>query len=92
MEFSTKIIIGYLLAITILTFFVYGWDKHLAKSKRKVRRIPEKNLLLLAAIGGTFGAIAGMLFFRHKTLHKKFIYGIPAILLAQLLLLYRILL
>lgn len=90
MEISTKIIIGYLLAITILTFFVYGWDKHLAKSKRKVRRIPEKNLLLLAAIGGTFGAIAGMLFFRHKTLHKKFIYGIPAILLAQLLLLYRI--
>ena len=88
METTTKLILGYFLLITLVTFCVYGWDKHLAKSKRAVRRIPEKNLLLLAAVGGTFGAIAGMLFFRHKTLHKKFIYGIPLILLAQIGLLY----
>jgi len=88
METTTKLIIGYFLGITLLTFCVHGWDKHLAKSGKSARRIPEKRLLLLAAVGGTFGAIAGMLFFRHKTLHKKFTYGIPLILLAQIALLY----
>lgn len=40
-------------------------------------------LLLLAALGGSIGALLGMHLFRHKTQHKKFRYGVPLILLAQ---------
>ena len=74
-----------LLIINLLTFFVYGLDK--AKARRAQWRIPEATLLGLAVLGGSIGAWIGMKVWHHKTLHKKFKYGIPLILLAQLLLL-----
>lgn len=77
-----KLLLVYLAIINIVTFLVYAWDKRLAK-KSNARRIPEKNLLLLAAIGGSVGALCAMYKLRHKTLHKKFFIGVPAILLAQ---------
>ncbi len=52
------------------------------------RRIPEKTLFVVAAIGGSIGAIAGMWIFRHKTMHPTFVYGMPAILVAQLLIVW----
>ena len=61
-----------------------GTDKLLAKQHK--RRIPEKRLLLLAGIGGSVGALAGMYLFRHKTLHKRFSIGLPVILFLHLLL------
>ncbi|MFA6779225.1 MAG: DUF1294 domain-containing protein [Paludibacteraceae bacterium] len=79
----------YLFSITTVTFFTYGRDKHLAKSKRCNRRISEKSLLLLAIAGGSIGAWIAMYTFRHKTQHKKFKYGIPTILLAQCLIIYK---
>ena len=49
----------YLLAINVLAFAVYGWDK--ARSKvQGARRVPEKTLFLLAILGGSVGAILGM--------------------------------
>ena len=47
-------------------------------------RIPEKTLFLLAIIGGSIGSNLGMYTFRHKTKHWYFVWGIPAILLAQI--------
>ncbi|MBO6017351.1 MAG: DUF1294 domain-containing protein, partial [Oscillospiraceae bacterium] len=41
-----------------------------------------------AALGGSIGAMAGMWLFRHKTKHKTFVYGMPAILAAQLLIVW----
>lgn len=79
----------YLLAINLVTFLVFGWDKWKAKYKERhdgTRRVPEKTLFLLAALGGSAGALLGMRMWRHKTLHKSFRYGIPAILLLQILL------
>ena len=78
----------WLLAINLVTFFVFGLDK--LKAKRKVhhestRRVPEKTLFLLAAIGGSIGALLGMKVWHHKTLHKTFRFGIPAILALQVL-------
>ena len=73
-----------LLGLNVLTFFVYGFDKY--KAKRGSWRIPESTLLLLALLGGSIGAWFGMKVWHHKTLHKKFKYGIPLILLAQLVL------
>lgn len=79
------LILYYICAINLITFLLYGIDK--IKSKRGAWRIPEAKLLLLAAIGGSVGAIIGMHLFRHKTLHKKFKYGLPLILLIQVVLL-----
>ena len=78
----------YLIFINIVTFLVYGIDKWKAKQDRW--RISEATLLMLAVIGGTIGALLGMQVWRHKTMHKKFKYGLPLILLAQIALIYLI--
>ena len=72
----------YLLGINVVTFIVYGIDKY--KAKKAKWRIPEATLLLLAVLGGSIGAWMGMKVWHHKTMHKKFKYGIPAILLIQI--------
>ena len=71
----------YLLAINAVASIVYGIDKYKAKNAKW--RIPETTLLLLAAIGGSIGAWAGMRLWHHKTMHKKFKYGIPIIIILQ---------
>lgn len=77
-----KLLLTYLALINAVTLLVYGWDKLRAK-KRGARRVPEKRLFLLALLGGSLGAVLGMQLFRHKTRHWYFKYGIPAILIAQ---------
>ncbi len=72
----------YLPGINAVTFIVYGIDKY--KAKKAKWRIPEATLLLLAVLGGSIGAWMGMKVWHHKTMHKKFKYGIPAILLIQI--------
>ena len=76
------IIIYYLLAINAVAFFAYGIDK--LKARKGWWRIPETTLLLLAIIGGSIGAWLGMKVWHHKTMHKKFRYGLPVIFLLQL--------
>ena len=51
-----------------------------------MRRVPERTLFLLAILGGSVGALLGMRVFHHKTLHRAFRFGIPAILALQVLL------
>ena len=75
-------ILYYLIAINIITFFIYGIDK--LKAKKGKWRIPESTLLLLVIIGGSIGAWLGIKVWHHKTLHKKFKYGIPLILIVQI--------
>lgn len=83
---TVELILLYLLIINILTFAAYGLDKLKARYHRW--RISEFTLLMLAILGGSMGAWAGMYLFRHKTQHKKFKYGIPAIVLLQLSVFY----
>lgn len=80
----TKILQIYLLAMTIVTFFIYGIDKY--KARKTKWRIPETTLLWMAIWGGSVGALLGMKVWRHKTLHRKFKYGVPAILIIQIIL------
>lgn len=75
-------LVCYLLAINAVTFIVFGIDKY--KAKKAKWRISEATLLLLAVLGGSVGAWVGMKVWHHKTMHKKFKYGIPAILLIQI--------
>ena len=77
-----QIVFIYIVVINVLTFFVYGIDKW--KAKRSKWRISEATLLILAIIGGSIGAWLGMKVWHHKTMHKKFKYGLPLILVAQI--------
>ncbi|MDD3035058.1 MAG: DUF1294 domain-containing protein [Bacteroidales bacterium] len=77
-----KIIISYVIVINVITLMMYGIDKW--KAKHSKWRIPEATLLIMAAVGGSIGAWTGIKLFHHKTLHKKFKYGVPAIFLIQL--------
>lgn len=76
-----KILMCYLLLVNVIAFVMYGIDKR--RAKKDAWRIPEARLLLVAAAGGSVGAWLGMKVWRHKTLHKKFRYGVPAIFLLQ---------
>ena len=76
------IVLIYLAVTNVVTFFMYGVDKW--KAKKSKWRIRETALLTLAVLGGSIGAWLGMKVWHHKTQHKKFKYGIPAIIIIQL--------
>lgn len=76
------IFVLYVIIINIAGFSSMGIDK--ARARKKAWRIPEARLFFIALIGGSAGSIAGMYFFRHKTRHWYFVWGMPAILLLQL--------
>lgn len=84
-----RVILSVVLIVNVLAFLLYGIDKW--KAKRSRWRIPESALLGMAAVGGSVGAWLGMRVWHHKTQHKKFRYGVPAILVAQIVLLVWIL-
>ena len=76
------VVLIYLAVINVVTFFMYGIDKW--KAKKSKWRIPEATLLMMAVVGGSIGAWLGMKVWHHKTLHKKFRFGVPAIIIVQL--------
>jgi uncharacterized membrane protein YsdA (DUF1294 family) len=75
----------YIILIDLIAFVVFGIDKR--KARKGQWRVPESTLFILALIGGSIGALLGMLAFRHKTKHRKFTIGIPLILALQIALL-----
>ena len=93
----TQTVIYILIVINVLTFLIYGIDKWrstsgrlLSTGRKKAKqgswRISEATLLILAVIGGSIGALLGMKIWRHKSMHKKFKYGLPLILIIQIIL------
>ena len=81
----TEILAGYLLVINIIAFGMMGIDKR--RARREQWRIPERTLFLSAILGGSVGALLGMYAFHHKTRKWYFQYGMPAILILQLVIL-----
>ena len=79
------ILICYFVIVNIVGFAVMGIDK--GRARRGAWRISEASLFLTAIIGGSIGCIAGMQVFRHKTKHWYFKYGMPAILVVQVVVL-----
>lgn len=71
----------YLILINLIGFISMGLDK--SKAKRGKWRIKERTLFLIALAGGSIGSLSGMYFFRHKTKHRSFVLGIPAIFILQ---------
>jgi uncharacterized membrane protein YsdA (DUF1294 family) len=81
-----EILLLFFLIVNSVTFVFAGYDKYLATKNK--RRIPEKTLFLLAAIGGSIGLLLAMLLFRHKTSKSSFIIKFLLIIFIQLLLVY----
>jgi uncharacterized membrane protein YsdA (DUF1294 family) len=81
---AVSLLIFYFIVINLVSFIVMGLDKH--KAQKRQWRIPESTLFVLALIGGSIGSILGMRIFHHKTRHWYFVYGMPAILIVQIIL------
>ncbi len=75
-------LLWYWAAVSFVSIVVTIWDKAIAGKKR--RRVPEATLFVLALLGGSAAMYVTMLLIRHKTLHKRFMLGLPAILAVQL--------
>lgn len=80
----------YLIVISLVTALVTNYDKKAAKSRPK-HRVPEKILFLLAILGGSVAEYLTMLKIRHKTKHKRFMIGLPIIMVLQVVILWLIL-
>ena len=76
-----RAILLYVFCVSVVAVIVTAVDKHNAKSHR--RRVPERTLMLLSALGGSVAMYATMRLIRHKTRHKKFMLGIPCIIVLQ---------
>lgn len=80
-----RLILCVLAVANLLAFALMGIDKRRAIRKRW--RIPERTLLLSCACLGALGGYLGMRLFHHKTLHRRFAWGVPAMLVFQAVLL-----
>ena len=78
----TAILSAVLAIINLITFGMYGWDKH--KAIMHMRRIRNRTLLGLAVCGGSFGALLGMIVFRHKTKTWYYLMTVPAAMLVHI--------
>ena len=77
-----KQVLGYyLLLINAVGFLIMCIDKLLAK--KQARRVPERTLLWVAALGGSFGSLLGMMLAHHKTRKPKFYIAVPLLLALQ---------
>lgn len=72
----------YLIMINLIGFATMGIDK--AKARNHRWRTRERTIFIIALLGGSIGVEAGMQHYRHKTQHKQFVYGVPAIIIMQI--------
>lgn len=77
-----KYFLIYFAVISLITVIVTVYDKKAAKKFPK-NRVPEKVLFILAFLGGSVAELFTMLKIRHKTKHKSFMIGLPAIIVLQ---------
>lgn len=81
MKQAIIVLLIYLAIVNAAGFLLMFIDKQ--KARKRKWRIPESTLLGVAMIGGSLGSLIGMYTFRHKTLHSKFVWGVPTILVTQ---------
>ncbi|MBR1780752.1 MAG: DUF1294 domain-containing protein [Oscillospiraceae bacterium] len=85
MSLPVMLLLAYLAAVNLIGFSAMAVDKRRAKAGKW--RIRERTLFLWALLGGSLGSVLGMFLCRHKTRHWYFRFGLPLILVLQLLLL-----
>ena len=85
-KYLPLIALGWLIVISAISIIVCVYDKIISKKNRVELRIPEKVLLILSALGGSLAMYITMQIIHHKTKHKKFMIGIPVIMVVQIIL------
>ena len=76
----------YFAIISLISVIVCIYDKLISKKNRVELRVPEKTLFILSALGGSVAMYVCMQLVRHKTKHKRFMIGIPLIIVLQIVL------
>ena len=85
MVFTDVLLLTLFLVMSVAAVIVTCHDKRAARMKRS--RVPERVLMLIAFFFGSFAMYLTMRAIRHKTLHKKFMIGIPIFMALHVLLL-----
>lgn len=76
-------LITFFILINLLAIVLMKKDKQYAQTPN-AKRIKESTLLLTAFVGGALGEYYAMYKYKHKTLHKNFLYGVPIAMVFQL--------
>ena len=83
MPLHWKILLAYLGIVSLISIIVCIYDKKVSKRGNVRLRVPEKSLFLWSLLGGSVAMYITMRLIRHKTKHKSFMLGIPAIIILQ---------
>ncbi len=76
--------LAWVAVLSVLSVILCVYDKIISKRERVELRVPEKTLLILSALGGSLAMYITMQITHHKTKHKKFMIGIPVIMVLQI--------
>lgn len=86
MRISVSWAVAWLVAVSLMAVAVTVWDK--SRARRQAWRVPERTLWLIAALGGAVATYVTMRVIRHKTLHRRFMWGLPLLMVAQAAILF----
>ena len=86
MQIATKWATAWLIAVSVMALAVTVWDKR--RARRQAWRVPERTLWLVSVLGGSVVTYLTMRVIRHKTLHRRFMWGLPLLMAAQVALLW----
>lgn len=81
MEINSNWVVAWLIAACSTAVLITTWDK--TRARRHDWRVPENTLWLVALVGGSVAMYLTMLVVRHKTRHRRFMIGLPLLILAQ---------
>ena len=74
------------IVLYIIIISIIGWVLPIVDKKRARNnewRIREQTLFIVSALGGSMAMYVSMKKYRHKTKHKRFMIGIPVIMIVQ---------
>lgn len=84
MTISIQYVVAWLTAAGLMAVILTASDKR--RARRGAYRIPERTLWLVAILGGSAAMYITMQGIRHKTKHRRFMWGLPALILLQVVL------
>lgn len=86
MQIATKWAVAWLMAASLMAVVVTAWDKRRARCR--AWRVPERTLWLVSVLGGSVATYLTMQIIRHKTRHRRFMWGLPLLMMAQAALIF----